>query len=171
MSAEGQSTIEGPPKRRDSWSLKTIVEDVAGRPITDLQDPSRPTHPYLKLKPSTSARASPTSPMEDGEDPVGRVYPPLTGATGRALHGADREHDPRILSHFEEDPSPASPGVPHHTPGPSRRPERIYLHYLLLHLDRLSDTALAYLRHAVEEETTHRSSETPPPALPGSRGL
>jgi hypothetical protein len=42
------ATAEGPPRRRASWNLRTIVEDVAGRPIEELQDPSRPVHPYLQ---------------------------------------------------------------------------------------------------------------------------
>jgi hypothetical protein len=46
---------------------------------------------------------------------------------------------------------------PARPPAPSRRPERIYLHYLLLHIDRLNDSALRYLKHAVDEELEHRA--------------
>lgn len=165
-----QATADGPVRRRDTWSLKNIVEEVAGRPISELQDPSRPMHPYLKAKlasqppfpaPARVARpsigAAPVPEAGDEPfDPVARVYPPLVGATARALHGEDHEQHSETLASLHVQPEPPVPGVHRHPPGPSRRPERIYLHYLLLHLDRLSDTALRYLQHAVNEEFAHR---------------
>jgi hypothetical protein len=33
----------------------------------------------------------------------------------------------------------------------------LYLHYLLLHMDRLSDTALRYLQTVLREEMDHRA--------------
>jgi hypothetical protein len=89
-------------------------------------------------------------------DPVGRVYPPLAGATGRGLHGADAEHHPETLLSVAPPSEAPAPGSHPHAPGPSRRPERIYLHYLLLHLDRLQDGALRYLKQAVDEELAGR---------------
>jgi hypothetical protein len=151
------ATAEGPSRRRTSWSLRTIVEDVAGRPIEELQEPGRPLHPYLqgRLGPRT-ASPQPAPPPEESEpyDPVGHFSPPLVGATGREFHGAEYEHHRETLARH---PSPLGGAAP----GPLRRPERIYLHYLLLHMDRLSDTALRYLRTALDEEMEHR---TPPPA-------
>ncbi|MCI4363140.1 MAG: hypothetical protein L3K13_02410 [Thermoplasmata archaeon] len=155
--AEGEPT---PPPRRDSWSLRTIVEEVAGQPLEAFQDPARAPHPYVHLK-TTHAAAS--KPRDEPEfDPVAHVYPPLVGEVGRQLHGPADEHHRETLEALEG----LSPRNPERPPGPSRRPERIYLHYLLLHLDRLSDRALEYLRASVREELAHRASaatEPPPP--------
>lgn len=170
-----------PPRRRDSWSLTSLVEEVAGHPITEFQEPGRPVHPYIQAKflPNGSPRyprAAPARPLvaadsavpeEDLDDPVRRVFPPLTGATGRQLHGPEHEHHPAILRSVVAEAAHSGPGSPPHAPGPSRRPERIYLHYLLLHLDRLNGPSLRYLKHAVDEEVAHRESppraaETPP---------
>jgi hypothetical protein len=85
------------------------------------------------------------------------VYPPLVGATGRSLHGRDAEHDAETLASVASEPV-QSVGHPNRPPGPSHRPERIYLHYLLLHLDRLNDAALAYLSQAVVEEMRERAA-------------
>ena len=178
MPAEAVATVDGPGKRRDTWSLKNIVEDVAGRPITDFQDPNRtPGSPsYLKVRlggtsavhvrdhPGSTAGSMNEEP-EVAADPVDRVYPPLTGPTARELHGPEHQHHELTLQGVASTPEPPSPGRRSHGPGPSQRPERIYLHYLLLHLDRLGDPALRYLRHAVDEELRQRES---PPSTPPS---
>ena len=152
-----EATIQGPPRRRTSWSLKTIVEDVAGRPIGELQDPERPVHPYLKgkavgvpLEPTTSSR-----PPNEWYDPVDRLYPPLVGLAGREFHGPEHENHAETIDRHRP--------LPGRIPGPSHRPERLYLHYLLLHMDRLSGSALRYLKLAVDEEIAHRAQ---PPPLP-----
>jgi hypothetical protein len=160
---DAEATSAGPPRRRASWSLKSIVEDVAGRPIGDLQDPDRPVHPYLEGKVPPTARRSRTPVDEPAPyDPVDHLYPPLTGAIGRSYHGAEHEHhEPTLARHpHATDPSPGNPDRP---PGPFHRPERIYLHYLLLHMDRLGSSALQYLRTAVEEELAHRARPPLPP--------
>ena len=91
---------------------------------------------------------------------MGHFSPPLVGATGREFHGTEYEH------HLETHARHASPAGGR-APGPLRRPERIYLHYLLLHMDRLSDTALRYLRTALDEEMDHRAPPlAPPPTAP-----
>jgi len=153
-----EATADGPPRRRTSWSLKSIVEDVAGCPIEDLQDPGRPIHPYLRGKiDPPSPGSAPRLDAPDAEppyDPVANLYPPLTGAAGRAYHGPEHEHHRETLERHRLPPD--EPGTIHRSPGPSHRPERLYLHYLLLHVDRLSDSGLRYLRHAVEEELAHR---------------
>jgi hypothetical protein len=168
MAETAPATEEGPARRRrDSWNLRHIVEDVTGRSIEDLQDPGRPAHPYLSSIPPPSAPGSvrlsvapgppgATVEGEDLDDPVGHVHPPLVGETGRNFHGSEHEHHQPTMREMGPSNEPPSPGTRPHTPGPSRRPERIYLHYLLLHMDRLSDASLKYLQRAVEEEVHHR---------------
>ncbi len=149
-----EATVDGPTRRRTSWNLKAIVEDVAGRPIEELQDPARPVHPYLRGK----IAEVPVGPELDTDapvyDPVAHLYPPLVGAAGRAYHGAEHEHHGETLARHR--PLLDAEGRPVHPPGPSHRPERLYLHYLLLHMDRLSLSALRYLHQAIEEELAHR---------------
>lgn len=171
MADSGGATAEGPGRRRESWSLRDIVENVAGRPIDDFQDPSRPVHPYLTVKPvrlpPRRVVAEPSGePAERETDPIDRVYPPLVGTTARDLHGPDHEHHEETLRSIHSQDGPTEPGTRPHLPGPSRRPERIYLHYLLLHMDRLNDGALRYLQHAVDEEVAHRALPPPPRADP-----
>ena len=167
-----EASVDGPARRRTSWNLKSIVEDVAGRPIGELQDPARPVHPYLEGKvasdglPERPPWASPPrrpAPEMVAYDPVGHVYPPLIGPVGRAYHGAEHDHHLETLDrhHPENDSTPGNPARP---AGPMHRPERIYLHYLLLHMDRLSPSALQYLRLAVDEEVAHRARPALPPA-------
>lgn len=167
MSSEPDAPEGPPPGRRDSWSLRSIVLDVSGRPLEEYQDPERAPHPYLRVKPPVpvaSSRHSSTvaaaTPQEPPDDPVMRVYPPLTGALARSLHGPEHEHHAETLAHGREGAAPTRPD------SPSRRPERVYLHYLLLHLDRLSDHALLYLQRAVAEEVGHRAEPPPPPVTP-----
>jgi hypothetical protein len=157
-----EATSDGPPRRRASWSLKSIVEDVAGRPIAELQEPGRPVHPYLRSK-GESLADTPNAAVDgdDPYDPVENLYPPLVGATGREYHGPDHEHHAETLERHRADPSAA--GGRGRAPGPSHRPERLYLHYLLLHVDRLSDSGLRYLLKSVEEEIAHREHAAPPP--------
>jgi hypothetical protein len=169
MAEIAPATEEGPARRRrDSWNLRHIVEDVTGRSIEEMQDPSRPAHPYLTSIPPPSSSTSPRlavaagvpggtiEEMDDADDPVGRIHPPLVGETGRSFHGTEHQHHQPTLDEMTTVAEPPSPGTRPHTPGPSRRPERIYLHYLLLHMDRLSDSSLKYLQRAVEEEVQHR---------------
>jgi hypothetical protein len=162
-----EATADLPPRKRSSWSLRTIVEDVSGRPIDDFQEPGRPVHPYLNAKPGppsgfparpaapTPGRSSSSLSGTEPYDPVAHLYPPLVGAPAREYHGPEHEHHAETLARHPA----ATPGVGERPrgSGPLHRPERLYLHYLLLHLDRLSDAALAYLRAAVEEEAAHRA--------------
>jgi hypothetical protein len=163
------ATVEGPARRRGSWSLKTIVENVAGKPIDEFQDPPnsiRGGSPPHSLPSRTAVAAVPTSVSSPDEeepyDPIAHVYPPLVGAHGRAYHGPENEHHAETLERHKPEPQ-VSPGQPPRSPGPSHRPERLYLHYLLLHMDRLNDNALRYLQAAVEEEVVHRQRTNPPP--------
>ena len=156
MDVGAEATIEGPPRRRTSWSLKTIVEDVAGRPIHELQDPERPVHPYLRGREGgiPSDESPSPGPPNEWYDPVDRLYPPLFGSTGRAFHGPENQHHLETIERHRP--------LPGHLPGPTHRPERLYLHYLLLHMDRLSGSALRYLKIAVDEEMAHRAGPAHP---------
>ena len=158
MNVDAEATIDGPPRRRTSWSLKTIVEDVAGRPIGELQDPDRPVHPYLKGREGGGPPDgyAPPRPPAEWYDPVDRLYPPLVGPTGREFHGPANENHLETLERHRP--------LPGHLPGPTHRPERLYLHYLLLHMDRLSASALRYLKIAVDEEMAHRARLSNPPS-------
>ena len=157
-----EATSDGPARRRTSWSLKSIVEDVAGRPISELQDPARPVHPYLRGKGDRPADGNHDAAAdEESYDPVDNFYPPLVGATGRQYHGPAHEHHAETLDRHRSEPPAA--GAPQRAPGPSHRPERLYLHYLLLHVDRLSDSGLRYLLKTVEEEVAHRERALAPP--------
>lgn len=145
-----EATVDGPVRRRTSWSLKTIVEDVAGRPISELQDPERPVHPYLKARDLALPPESlhDPKPIVEVYDPIDHLYPPLIGSQGREFHGSGNEHHLETIERHR----PLTGRIP----GPSHRPERLYLHYLLLHMDRLSGSALRYLKLAVDEELAHR---------------
>ena len=157
-----EASADGPARRRASWNLKAIVEEVAGRPISELQDPDRPIHPYLRGKISEADPAAAPDPALAAPDaPVGLLYPPLVGPIGRDFHGKAHEHHRETLERHR--PLLGPDGRPLRPPGPSHRPERLYLHYLLLHMDRLSNSALRYLRLAVEEEIAHRSQPPPSP--------
>ncbi len=161
-----EATADGPVRRRSSWNLKSIVEDVAGRPISELQDPDRPVHPYLRGK--IPEMPPLPEPEEAPYDPVAHLYPPLVGSDGRAYHGREFEHHGETLERHR--PLTDSLGRPVHPPGPSRRPERLYLHYLLLHMDRLSVSALRYLQRAVEEELEHRDRSRRDASAPADPG-
>ncbi|MGI0071563.1 MAG: hypothetical protein ACRECT_05805 [Thermoplasmata archaeon] len=166
---DAEATADGPPRRRTSWNLKSIVEGVAGRPIADLQDPERPAHPYPEARSGSAERterppwASPPRRVPVEYDPIGHVYPPLIGPEGRAYHGAEHEHHQETLDRHRPEGG-ETPGNPTRPTGPSHRPERIYLHYLLLHMDRLSPSALQYLKLAVDEEVAHRARPPLPPS-------
>jgi hypothetical protein len=170
---DSAGTADAPPRRRASWSLKAIVENVAGKPIGEFQDPGKAPHPYVRASleaaraPSASSEGSEAA-EEEPYDPVGHVYPPLVGAHGRAYHGPENEHHAETLERHRGERA-TGPGQIPPTPGPSHRPERLYLHYLLLHMDRLDDSALQYLRVAVEEEVAHRLRPLAPPPLPPAR--
>jgi hypothetical protein len=156
------ATAEGPPRRRASWNLRAIVEDVAGRPIEELQDPDRPLHPYLRGRTNPLPPVPRAAPVEPPEyDPVANLYPPLVGAAGRAYHGLQYEHHQETLDRHAV-PLGGRPA------GPLRRPERLYLHYLLLHMDRLSDTSLRYLETVIQEEMAHRVASRAPDPVPAA---
>jgi len=157
MTASAPRGPERPRRRRESWSLEAIVESVAGRPLADFQDPDRPTHPYVRSRRRAGVPA-PADPLlrPPAVDPVDLYTPPLVGAVGRAAHDPGAAHHQPTLARLAE--APAGPAGP----GPSRRPERVYLHYLLLHLDRLETPALEYLRHSVVEELERRTARSAP---------
>ncbi|MGI0054528.1 MAG: hypothetical protein ACREBZ_02260 [Thermoplasmata archaeon] len=141
MSAVAESTARRPPRRRAPWSIRSIVVDVTGRPISEFQEEA-PKHDRAG---ASGPHASSLEPI----DPVDRITPPLSGAGARHYHGVVDEQHPATLRRH--------PAAARDDPSPSNRPERIYLHYLLLHIDRLSLASLWYLRRQVNEEISHRS--------------
>lgn len=152
MSNAEEATSRRPPRRRTPWSLRSIVVDVTGKPMSEFQEP---------LDGAASSRPPPgaVSTAEPEElDPVEHIYPPLVGVRGRDVHGPKREHHVETLDRHRglvvgtEAPRVATPA----------HPERIYLHYLLLHLDRLSLASLWYLRRQVNDEIAARARPPPP---------
>jgi hypothetical protein len=174
VATQDRATATAPPRRRPNWSLRTIVENVSGHPIAHFQDPpqSLPTPPAPRSNAGVAASAPPDEPVAAADpreaadpDPIDAIYPPLVGELGREYHGKDHEHDAETIARHRTGPDAPASSV--RASGPLARPERLYLHYLLLHMDRLSDTALVYLGHAVEEERVHRTrSKRTPPAPP-----
>lgn len=167
MATQNRATSEASPRRRPNWSIRTIVENLSGHPIAHFQDPSQSLPGSSDAPPARAASprlidASDFRAAEESEtpDPIDSVYPPLVGALGREYHGADHEHHAETIARHR--PGPDDGSTARRAPGPLARPERIYLHYLLLHIDRLSDTALVYLGHAVEEERIHRAKAKSP---------
>ncbi len=172
MATQERATADAPARRRPNWSLRTIVENVSGHPIAHFQDPPGSAPARTTPRPIPGIVAPPSGAWTEGAgefaddavpDPVEAIYPPLIGPIGRAYHGADHQHHAETIARHR--PEPGSDPRAVRAPGPLARPERIYLHYLLLHMDRLDDPALSYLGHAVEEERVHRASakRTPPP--------
>ncbi|MFZ0700160.1 MAG: hypothetical protein WAN74_08265 [Thermoplasmata archaeon] len=175
MATTDRASVNAPARRRPNWSLRTIVENVSGHPIAHFQDPpqSLPIPPVSRPKAGVAASTAPGEALPAADtradavpDPIEAIYPPLVGALGREYHGKEHEHDAETIARHR----PGADGFasPPRIPGPLARPERLYLHYLLLHMDRLSDTALVYLGHAVEEERVHRSRSRRAPPAPAS---
>ena len=143
--AADPATAERPRRRRSPWSLKSIVVDVTGKEIGEFQNGAPPARPR-----PTVVGAIPAEEFET-VDPVDRVRPPLSRANGRRYHGADGEHHAATLDRHRALDGSAN-----------ERPERIYLHYLLLHLDRLSLPQLWYLRRQVNDEIGERARPPKP---------
>ncbi len=134
-----------------------MVEAVTGQPIDEFQDPDRPLSDYARkhLRYPRAPVAIDTAPSAEIA-PEERIHPPLVGAAGRNYHEvATHHHAPTLAAAGGSDGS-----------RPGRSPERLYLHYLLLHLDRLDSASLAYLYHAVREETKHRRFSGPSEQIP-----
>jgi len=155
MASADEPTARRPPKRRAPWSLRSIVIEVTGKPITEFQE----APPARSRVPVARAVGVPAE-EEELADPVAHFSPPLSGARGRAAHGPRLEHDAATLEHHRTVPDANDPL----RSTPPEHPERLYLHYLLLHLDRLSLPSLWYLRRQVNDEIANRAR--PPPAAP-----
>ena len=130
-----------PRKVGDIWSLKKIVEQVTGKPLSSFQDPVKTVRPE-----------------PDYVNPPPPRAPPVTSFLARP--------DPDTLPTLPELDAPPRRVLTYHTVSSSRPShrspadlERKYLAYLMLHLDSLSDPALRYLRQAVEEEYHGRGGE------------
>ncbi|MCI4323003.1 MAG: hypothetical protein L3K03_03125 [Thermoplasmata archaeon] len=167
------TAVTAPPARRNnSWSLRQIVRDVSGQSLEAFQDPSLTPHPYVTYV--TTGRVPEDRhalPREDEYDPpvaprpraplppvrAETPAPPRVTAPPPAPPRPEPLLDTRAPEHVEfplevEDLSREAPHASSY-----RRPERIYLHQLLLHLDRLDENALRHLQSEVNEELEHRS--------------
>ncbi len=113
-----------------------------------LTPPSRAEEVQIDRNPSLRAflpgSPSPSSSGRQGRGPV----LPMT----RPLPSEVVEEVERLRAEEGIGPIPKSGGPGHG----SRELERVYLSYLLMHLDRLTEPALKYLRHAVQEECEER---------------
>jgi hypothetical protein len=160
MASEPAATDSPSHRKRDTWSIRRIAQDIASDSM------GNPRGGYLGPAAGSGSNGGGPAGMDGREtadevDPVVRFSPPLVGPVARASHDPRHEHHSETIEHLNRNPPVVGPGMPSHPPGPSRRPERIYLHYLLLHLDRLSDAALSYLSLAVFEELAHRKERRP----------
>ncbi|MDE1820223.1 MAG: hypothetical protein KGJ23_07220 [Euryarchaeota archaeon] len=90
----------------------------------------------------------------------GAPNPPVSGRAPRpASLPLTRPLPRQVIEEVErmrEDEGEAPLGSPSAHAHGSRELERVYLSYLLMHMDRLTEPALKYLRHAVEEECEER---------------
>lgn len=119
------------------------TDGPAARETPRLVDPDRNPglRAFLPGSPSFSSSPGPSrSPRQAGL--------PMT----RPLPQEVVEEVDRLRADEGEPPLEKVPGHAH----ASRELERVYLSYLLMHLDRLTEPALKYLRHAVEEECEER---------------
>ena len=165
MAPEGDMAMggsEAAPRRRNPWSVRKIAEEVAAQHRLDLRDvwgprpgASPPPSPLPGSSPPPEPEVGlPSIPLEDflaahasPSDDHGSS-PPGSSPTGRSGEGAP-------TSFPDDGPRPHTPSSRHRR----AREERVYLSYLLLHLDQIAEPALRYLRHAVEEECRHRGVE------------
>jgi hypothetical protein len=148
-----------PPRRGNSWSLRRIVHEVAGQPLEAFQDPAREPHPYVAYV--TTHRAPPDGSLRPLEPPDPELAPerPIPRTERRPSPPPEMEPAPVLDTEppehvefpIEAEALTAAPPVP------SRRPERMYLHQLLLRLDQLDDHALRHLQSEVDEELAHRA--------------
>ncbi len=142
-----------PPRRATPWSVRKIVEQVTGESLSNGQGA-----PGIVPRSTSSARIGLPAFLPGG---LGTDGPP-TLPLPRPLHPGGEES--RAGARASSGEAPEGPrGVPSF---PGRRQasqtlelERVYLSYLLLHLDRLAEPALKYLRHAVEQECSERGWE------------
>jgi len=129
------------------------VEQVTGQPISNVQGPA-----VAESRPSPSPRLGlpaflPGGIRDDTPPTLPLPRPLLAGGGGtrktpREAPGPSDAGD-RLVSDPQDRREPSQ----------ALELERVYLSYLLLHLDRLAEPALKYLRHAVEQECSERGWE------------
>ncbi|MCL4324382.1 MAG: hypothetical protein M1144_02825 [Candidatus Thermoplasmatota archaeon] len=130
---EYSSHVPEPHHGGNHWSLKKIVEDVTGKSLEELQE--APSSSHVESAPKREVPVSNLSSF------LPQQKTPLFTTIPKEL----LENVPFIK---EEAPSRKKAN--------NRELERMYLAYLMLHMGRLTDPALQYLRHAVEEECRER---------------
>jgi hypothetical protein len=146
-----------PPRARPTpWSVRKIVEQVTGQPLSAVQG-NGPASPLRGRSPGEPRLGLPAFlPGTLGEETPASLPLPHPLHFGPLV---DEQSGERVLPRGE---GHRAGGEPPASKGPrsgALELERVYLHYLLLHLDRLGEPALKYLRHAVEEECRDRGWE------------
>jgi hypothetical protein len=164
--------------RSNPWSVRKLAEQVSGRPFHEIGGPGALSPGTPTSDPGASSRSSedppaspspekgPTSrPEPETDPPLNDFLPGLVMATSSpsARHPIWPLVRPLPEEVRREVPS-AGPTANHPSPPGSakfhrkdrRELEKVYLSYLLLHLNHLPEPALRYLRHAVEEECRDR---------------
>lgn len=127
-----------PRQLGNTWSLKKIVEEVTGKPLSSFQemprmDRARPVeHEPEIMNPPIQSFLAPPEHVQHTQ--VKSIPAPIAR---------------RRLTYLK------APAKGERRPS-ARERERKYLAYLMLHLDALPDPALKYLRQAVEEELKDR---------------
>lgn len=154
------SAPRDPPLERyheESGPVVTVLAEpapVEPEPVMDASDPPR-------------ARAIPLDDLPSERTPSLRAFlpgtPPPT-ASGRPSRPAalpiSRTLPKEVVEEVERLRAEEGNPMPKTLEGPHSprhgEVERVYLSYLLMHLDKLTEPALKYLRHAVEEECEER---------------
>lgn len=156
-----------PAAAREDPPLERYHESSAGPVVALLAEPESPQ--LERGQEPSSSRAKGAEKEEVDRNPSLRAFlpgtPPSVGR-GRAPRAPSlpltrplpREVIDEVdrMREEQELPGPEPGEVQGRGHSATRELERVYLSYLLMHMDRLTEPALKYLRHAVEEECEER---------------
>ncbi len=163
------SRTASPPPREEP-PLERYHQETGGAALALLASPEETPGPSEDREASASRPAvRAPEPDEPERNPTLRAFLPGSpsplgrGRTGRPpslplTRPLPREVVEEVERMREEESLPALEKTEPHARGhaATRELEKVYLSYLLMHMDRLTEPALKYLRHAVEEECEER---------------